>query len=98
MYDYEALAAATQRYRPLLRDYWQLAMKPTLDQAAADRVAAILQQAQADPLLSLLLDEVDYLLAHTQGLLDEDLIAEQQAKLRQLLKTQVDCRLPAIQQ
>ncbi|ASC72296.1 hypothetical protein XM38_032520 [Halomicronema hongdechloris C2206] len=96
MYDYEALAAATQRYRPLLGEYWHLAMEPSLDEAAADRVEAILQQAQADPWLSLLLDEVDYLLAHVQGLLDEDLIADQQAKLRTLLEPHSNHRLLAV--
>jgi hypothetical protein len=70
------------KYRPTLQDYCDLAMRPTLDEGAASRMAAILHQAEADCLLGWLLDEADHLIAHLQNLIHDDQIQQQQLQLQ----------------
>jgi hypothetical protein len=70
------------QYRPVLEEYCDLATCPLLDDGPADRLAAILQQAETDPLLSWLLEEADHLLAHLQGLVGDEKIQQQQQQLQ----------------
>ena len=53
-------------YRPTMYEYCQLALRPTLDQPAADRMGEILRRAELEPLLNLLIDEADCLVARLQ--------------------------------
>lgn len=80
------LLPQAQAYSPLVHEYCQLALQPTLDEAAAERVDEILQQAENDPMLSLLLDEADHLVAHARGLIDADYVATQQQRLQTSLE------------
>jgi hypothetical protein len=74
-------------YKPIVQEYCQLALLPTLDDQAANRLEAILYQAEAEPLLSLLLDEADYLVAHHQNAIQEQYIQRQQQQLRQAIES-----------
>jgi hypothetical protein len=67
-------------YKDLLCKYCVLAVKCTLTEAEADSMDLILLQAETDPFLSFLLDEVDHLLAHELGLIDKTFIQQQQQK------------------
>ncbi|WOD37889.1 hypothetical protein [Nodosilinea sp. E11] len=69
-------------YRSTVYDYCQLALRPTLDQAAAERMGEILQQAKAEPLLSLLIDEADGLVERLQPCLCQQHLQQQQQRLR----------------
>mgnify|MGYP005755740601 CR=1 FL=1 len=69
-------------YQAIVLEYCQLALQPTLDDPAANRIAEILAQAESEPLLSLLLDEADHLIAHQQGAIDHQHIEHQQQQLK----------------
>ncbi|MGB3138961.1 MAG: hypothetical protein WBB18_19280 [Nodosilinea sp.] len=65
-------------YRATVYEYCQLALRPSLDQASAERMGKILQQAEAEPLLDLLIDEADGLVARLQPDCDQHLHLQQQ--------------------
>lgn len=69
-------------YRPTVYEYCQLALRPTLDQADAERMGEILQRAEAEPLLNFLIDEADGLVARLQPALDDQRLQQQQQRLR----------------
>lgn len=66
----------------VLREYYKLECQQTLSEEEADRIEEILDQAQQDPLLDFLIDEVDHVLGHEFRLIDEKFIQEQQNKLK----------------
>ncbi|MGB3200018.1 MAG: hypothetical protein WBA99_03895 [Nodosilinea sp.] len=72
-------------YRSTVNDYCQLALRPSLDQAAADRLDEILRRAEAEPLLNLLIDEVDRLVAWLQPCLSEQHLHQQQQHLQKAI-------------
>ena len=69
-------------YRSTVYEYCQLALRPSLDQASAERMGEILRRAEAEPLLNLLIDEADGLVARLQPCLCEQLLQQQQLRLR----------------
>ncbi len=69
-------------YRPTVHEYCQLALRPSLDQAAADRLGEILQRAEAEPLLNLLIDEADGLVARLRPCLCDPHLHQHQQRLR----------------
>ena len=71
-----------QQYQPTIRKYCALRLQPCLTEAEADFIADLLDQAQQDAKLCLLLDEADHILAHQKDLVDNRAIQAQQAKLR----------------
>jgi hypothetical protein len=71
-------------YQPLVLEYCQLALRPTLSDAEQDRMADILHQATEDAVLGFWLEEADHLVAHHLGLIDSNLIKEQQDRFRYL--------------
>ncbi|MBW4440687.1 MAG: peptidoglycan-binding protein [Plectolyngbya sp. WJT66-NPBG17] len=73
---------ALEDYRLVLNEYYRLECQPTLTETEADRVQAILEDAQKDPMLDFLIDEVDHILGHELGLIDEKFIQQQQEKLK----------------
>jgi len=72
-------------YRSTLYEYCQLALRPTLDQAAAERLGEILQRAEAEPLLNFLIDEADSLVAQLQPCLCDQRLHQQQQRLRDVI-------------
>jgi hypothetical protein len=74
-------------YKPIIEEYCQLSLRPILDDSAANRIAEILYQAEAEPLLGLLLDEADHLVAHYQDAIHDQQIANQQQKLRATIES-----------
>lgn len=72
-------------YQSTVHDYCQLALRPSLDQAAAERMGDILRGAEADPLLNLLIDEVDRLIARLQPCLSEQQVQQQQRRLQRAI-------------
>jgi hypothetical protein len=73
------------KYRGILQEYYQLCSRTTLNDLEADRIQMILNDAQADPLLSFLIDEADHMLAHQHHLIDDSFIVEQQEHLKNSL-------------
>lgn len=73
------------KYKSILREYCSLSVKPTLTEAEADRIDKILQQAEQEPQLSLLLDEADHIVAHQLHLIDESFITTQQQQFQMAL-------------
>lgn len=80
-----SLSYHAQRHRDLIQTYCQLSIQPTLNDSDTERLDSILAIAEADPLISFLLDEADHMLAHLHGLIDENHIIEQQQKLQTCL-------------
>ncbi|MEA5450020.1 hypothetical protein VB780_15675 [Leptolyngbya sp. CCNP1308] len=74
-------------YRPTVYEYCQLALRPTLDQAAAERMGEILQRAEAEPLLNFLIDEADGLVARLQPCLGPQNLHQQQRRLQAAIDT-----------
>lgn len=72
-------------YRSTVYEYCQLALRPRLDQADADRMGEILQRAEAEPLLNLLIDEADGLVARLQPCLCDQRLHQQQQQLRTVI-------------
>ncbi len=75
-----------QQHRELLKTYCQLSVKPVLSDHDTDRLDAILAIAENDPMVSFLIDEADYMLAHLYHLIDDAEIAHQQEKLQTHLR------------
>ncbi|WP_155523592.1 hypothetical protein [Nodosilinea nodulosa] len=69
-------------YRSTVYEYCQLALCPSLDQASADRMGEILRRAEAEPLLNLLIDEADGLVARLQPCPCDQYIQQQQQRLQ----------------
>lgn len=82
-----AIQESLLKYKGLVYEYCALAVKCTLTDEAADRMAEILQKAESEPLLSFLIDEADHLVAHELGLIDGQMITQQQAKLKRCIET-----------
>ncbi|MFQ4134844.1 hypothetical protein PGN35_000835 [Nodosilinea sp. PGN35] len=82
MPDCDPLLDSALAYRPTVYEYCQLALRPTLDRAAAERMEEILRRAEAEPLLNLLIDEADGLVARLQPCLGEQRLQQQQQRLR----------------
>lgn len=79
------LSHYAQTHRDVVLNYCQLSMQPQLSEQDAERLDAILAVAQTDPLLSLLIDEADHMVAHLYNFIDEREIADQQQKLQTCL-------------
>ncbi len=77
-----------QGYEPIVYEYCQLALRPTLDQLAAQRLGEILHQAIAEPLLSLMIDEADRLLNRWQSTMSTVVLQQQQVRLQQRIDAQ----------
>ena len=69
-------------YRSTVYEYCHLALRPSLDRAAADRMGEILQRAEAEPLLNLLIDEADGLVNRLQPCLCDQHLHQQQQRLQ----------------
>ncbi|HSM81701.1 MAG TPA: hypothetical protein VLS96_08445 [Nodosilinea sp.] len=69
-------------YRPTVCEYCHLALRPTLDRAAAERMNEILRRAEAEPLLNFLIDEADGLVERLQPCLDAQNLHQQQRQLQ----------------
>jgi hypothetical protein len=59
-------------YEALLTDYYTLVMRPTISDIEAEYLGRILDQAQSDPKLALLLNEIDELTYEEIGLTEKD--------------------------
>ena len=71
-----------QHHHELVQTYCNLSVQPTLNDRDAAQLDIILAAAEADPLISFLLDEADHMLAHLHGCIDANVIADQQEKLK----------------
>ncbi len=80
-----SLSHHAQNHRGVILSYCQLSMQPQLSDSDAEQLDAILAAAEADPLLSFLIDEADHMIAHLQNLIDDGDIADQQQKLQACL-------------
>jgi hypothetical protein len=85
MLDCDQWLVSLLAHRPMVYEYCQLALRPALDSAAADRMDEILRQAEAEPLLNLLIDEADELVARLQPGLGDQQIKQQQERLREAI-------------
>jgi len=74
------------KYKPIVREYCALSVKPMLTETEADRMDEILGQAEQEPTLNLLLDEADHLVSHELNLIDPVFIAQQQKRLADVLQ------------
>ncbi|MBD1859959.1 MULTISPECIES: peptidoglycan-binding domain-containing protein [Leptolyngbya] len=77
----------SQKHLAVLQEYYKLECQQRLNDTEVNRVQEILEQAQKDPLLDFLIDEVDHILAHEFGLIDEQFIQQQQQKLESLINS-----------
>lgn len=84
----DSFIQASQKYLPVLEEYYKLECRQTLTEEEEDRVQEILEEAQSNPVLDFLIDEVDHILGHELGLIDEKFIRQQQ----QRLKSKIDSR------
>ena len=94
----DSFIQASQKYRAVLEEYYRLECRRTRRETEIDRVQEILQEAQDDPVLDFLLDEVDHILGHELGLIDEKFIQQQQQKLKSSIDSQwldhlLDCHV-----
>lgn len=71
----------SKKHLTVLQEYYKLGCQKTLSKTDEDRLQEILEEAQKDPLLDFLIDEVDHVLGHELGLIDEKFIQQQQQKL-----------------
>lgn len=81
--------ASQQTYACLLADYEELALSNRLTEAAADRLDQIYAEAERDPVLNFLIDELDRVLNNQLGLLSAECVEgykDQQAWLRERLE------------
>lgn len=81
--------ASEQTYACLLADYEELALSNRLTEAAADRLDQIYAEAERDPVLNFLIDELDRVLNNQLGLLSAECVEgykDQQAWLRERLE------------
>jgi len=74
-----------QLYLPVVRRYCQLAVLPHLAEFDAIELDHILEMAENDPWLTLLLDEADHLIAHRYNLVCADTVRQQQQRLAQAI-------------
>lgn len=74
-----------QVYLPVVHRYCQLAMVPDLGEVEAIELDHILEMAEYDPWLTLLLDEADHLIAHGYNLICADAVHQQQQRLAQAI-------------
>ncbi|MBE9179466.1 hypothetical protein IQ268_12925 [Oculatella sp. LEGE 06141] len=81
----EVFVRESIQYRDLLCEYCSLAVKCVLTEDEADLMDTILQKAENDSLLSLLIDEADHLIAHELKLIDQEFVEQQQTKLQNAL-------------
>ncbi|MEO1591772.1 MAG: peptidoglycan-binding domain-containing protein [Cyanobacteria bacterium J06632_22] len=82
-----SLARKAAVHRSTVQEYCELSAQTPLTEAGADRIGAILSQAEDDALLSLLIDEADHVLNHLFHFVDEGYVAQQQAKLQSAVET-----------
>lgn len=82
MPDSDEWLGSAMAYRSTVYEYCQLALRPSLDQASAERMGEILRRAEVEPLLDLLIDEADGLVARLQPCLCDHLLQQQQQRLR----------------
>lgn len=95
---WDEFVQASMKYRQILSEYCTLAVCDSLSDRQAERMAELLTQAEADPLLNFWIDEADHLIAHQLGLIDEEVIQSQQNQLRSLIrKAWIDLLLQEIQ-
>jgi murein L,D-transpeptidase YcbB/YkuD len=76
-------------YTNLVREYCQLAVRPTLCESEAERLEEILELAESESWLDFWLNEADHFLAHELDLTDRESIyvcENQQAKLREYIQ------------
>ena len=85
MNNIEKLIQQSLQYRDLIDEYAALATQCSLSDTEADRIQAILDQAESEPLLYFLIDEIDHCLAHQQGLIDAKFIQNQQERLHKTM-------------
>jgi murein L,D-transpeptidase YcbB/YkuD len=81
-----------QQYHLKVMDYCRLSSSPNLSEEDADRLEAIMAEAESDEVLNFWLIEVDQILARKLGLLDAEhsaSYADQQAWLREYLVPQI---------
>lgn len=74
-----------QQHRDLLQTYCQLSIQPDLSDRDTEHLDTILATAEADPLISFLIDEADHMLAHLYSFIDETDIKQQQQQLQTCL-------------
>lgn len=77
MSDSDEWFSSALAYRPTVYEYCQLALRPTLDRVAAERMGEILRQAEAEPVLNFLIDEADDLVARLQPCLSPQMLQQQ---------------------
>lgn len=80
------LLSSAEQHRDILLEYRQLALQPTMTEPEQDRMGEILAIAVDDSTLNFWITEIDHLIAHHLGLIDPDLIEQQQAHLRQAIE------------
>ncbi|MBD1848279.1 hypothetical protein H6F89_34015 [Cyanobacteria bacterium FACHB-63] len=78
----DSFIQASQTHRAVLKEYYKLGCLSTLTEAEEDRLQEILEEAQKDSMLDALIDEVDHILGHELGLIDEKFVQQQQGKLK----------------
>ena len=81
----EDLLRQCQAYAGIAQEYYALSLRTAPTEAESDRLAAILQMAESDRLLSFIIDETDHILGHELDLIDIKTIRAQQEQLRQVL-------------
>lgn len=89
----EDLLSATNKHTEVVKNYLELASRPTLSNEDLERMDSILSQAESDSALSFLIGEADYLIGQRMGLFnpnDPNAFADQQAWLREHLETSND--------
>ncbi|WP_026072766.1 peptidoglycan-binding domain-containing protein [Nodosilinea nodulosa] len=87
----DGLRQGLRRHAPTLIDYCTLALQPSLSAEDEARLDTILTQAIDDPLLSFWLDEADGWVDGQLNLLPEEVLKQQQGKLRRMIgQTWVD--------
>lgn len=87
----DSLMQALKQHHNTLCDYCTLALQPSLSTADQDRLGEILAEAVDDPLLSFWLEEADCWVEEQLHLLPEDILKQQQYKLKRLIgQTWVD--------
>ena len=74
-----------QNHLDTIREYCKLAMFETLTDEQADRINAIYEKAEIDPLFSFLIDEADHIIGHELGLINAESVHRNQEKLRQII-------------
>jgi hypothetical protein len=82
----------------IIREYYKIASLYDLKENESKRINEILEQATRDNLLDFWISEIDHLLGHRLGLLDDmkrKSYADQKAMLREYLGINPSCKKPA---